>query len=548
MADLLDPLDNAYTSRDLAYLKTQGFDYMLLVQGKSRQQPKVFMKSAGISVPSAIELLKSLTAPQTSTVSELTDVQKEMFPKTPGDIQDIFKDKRRIQALASELMQFWRTNLGLKMGKGKFKMWDQLEVNTGAMDYCLDLVELARSKIGDSFMITMSQIISWADMGGMHGLATGNAKRLLVPWSWIDFLKFFICWSYAAAGHNINTWRKTNVIINVQNKGKISKKSKYKEKASTKTKHVSTEKEKIAGRQAGLKRAMAHKRKSEEINDDVVMALAMSVSEEQEKEREREIKEAEIETAIEKSLAEKSETSAENKKKKKEMAISKTFPKVRQALIVLRGQQELSKEAQEEDTEEETFRDESVMYFRTPEKSPVFRKKRRALVSSPARSPSPVRLSSNSSEDSIPAEQDQFLSQASMDKTRSPSPLNLVNIDLSDEEIMMAEEGERGDEQEEEGEGGGCTLDTVDICQELEQEKVIKLLACFTLTYIHFRSLVSTTPRCPPGTSLSWWTSPTSWPGPGRQEEQVYGARHWSTRDPMKTTSPASTSLEWRRM
>ena len=83
MADLLDPLDNAYTSRDLAYLKTQGFDYMLLVQGKSRQQPKVFMKSAGISVPSAIVILKSLSAPQPPTKSELTDVQKEMFPKTP---------------------------------------------------------------------------------------------------------------------------------------------------------------------------------------------------------------------------------------------------------------------------------------------------------------------------------------------------------------------------------------------------------------------------------------------------------------------------------
>ena len=327
MADLLDPLDNAYTSRDLAYLEIQGFDYMLLVQGKSRQQPKVFMKSAGISVPSAIVLLKSLTAPQPPTESELTDVQKEMFPKTPGDIQDIFKDKRRIQGLASELMQFWRTNLGLKMGKGEFNMWDQLEVNTGAMDYCLDLVELARSKIGDSFMITMSQIISWADMGGMHGLATGNAKRLLVPWSWIDFLKFFLCWSYAAAGQNINTWRKTNLNINVHSKEKISKKSKYKEKASTKTKHVSTENEKIAGRQAGLKRAMVHKRKSEEMNDDVVMALAMSVSEEQEKEREKEIEEAEIETAIEKSLAERSETSAKTRRKRKKLLFQKLSQK-----------------------------------------------------------------------------------------------------------------------------------------------------------------------------------------------------------------------------
>ena len=126
-------------------------------------------------------LLKSLIVAQPPTESELTDVQKDMFPETPGDIKDIFKDKRRIQGLAIEVIQFWRTNLGLKIGKGEFTMWDQLKVNTCAMDSYLDLVELARCKTGDGFMIRMSQIIRWADMGGMHGLA-GNSKCLLVPW------------------------------------------------------------------------------------------------------------------------------------------------------------------------------------------------------------------------------------------------------------------------------------------------------------------------------------------------------------------------------
>ena len=67
------------------------------------------------------------------------------------------------------------------MGKVEIKMRDQLKVNTGAMDHCLDLVELARPKLGEGFMIIISQIISQTDMGGMHGLATGNAKSLLLP-------------------------------------------------------------------------------------------------------------------------------------------------------------------------------------------------------------------------------------------------------------------------------------------------------------------------------------------------------------------------------
>ena len=551
MADPPGPLDNAYTARDLAFLESQGLSYMLLVKGQSRQQPNIFMKNAGLSIPYAIELLKSMTAPQPPTESELTDIQKEKFPKTPGDIKDIFKDKRRIQGLASELMQFWRTNLGLKMGKGDFKMWDQFKVNTGAMDHCLDLVELARSKLGDCFMITMSQIISWSDMGGMHGLATGNAKRLLVPWSWIDFLKFFICWSYAAVGHDINSWRNTTkTFIKEKVKEKVIEKTKPKEKVSTKTKHVSTEKEKTAGRQAGLKRAMAYKRKSEVMNDEMVMAMAMSVSEDQAKEREKDIEQAEIEEALQKSLNENSVNSAEKKKKKKEIAISKTFPQVGAALNVLRGRQELTKEPQEifseDEVVQESLRDESLLYFRTPEKSPVFRKRRRApLMSPPARSPSRGRFSSDSSDVSLPAEQDQFLSQASLAMMMSPAPLDQsmysINFNLSDEEDMME------DEQEVEVERGGGIQDKEDrsvcIFQEMEQEKVIELVHISFLTYFPCRPLVSTTPRCPPATSPRWWTCLPWRQGPRRREGQVYGARPWSTRD-RKTTSPASTSLQ----
>ena len=41
--------------------------------------------------------------------------------------------------------------------------------------------------------------------------------------------------------------------------------------------------------------------------------------------------------------------------------------------------------------------------------------------------------------------------------------MSLFNIDLSDDEIMTVEEVERGDKQEEEEEGKGCSLDTEEI-------------------------------------------------------------------------------------
>ena len=195
MADPLDPLDNAYTTRDLKYLDSQGLDVMLVARPKSGEKGKVYVRSAGLSPASTVMLLTSLAAataaPEAEVAPSLTDLEKEKFPRTPGPIEDILKDKLRIQGLASDLMKYWRSTFNLKMGKGKFELWDTFKVDTGAMAHCLDLVEQASSRLGDVFTLRMAQVIEWNDLAGMHGLATGNAKALRVPWSRGCFKKNF---------------------------------------------------------------------------------------------------------------------------------------------------------------------------------------------------------------------------------------------------------------------------------------------------------------------------------------------------------------------
>ena len=55
------------------------------------------------------------------------------------------------------------------------------------------------SQLG-GFSITMSKIIEWDDLQGLHGFATGNSKKLKVTWGWWEFQQFFILWSNLVAG------------------------------------------------------------------------------------------------------------------------------------------------------------------------------------------------------------------------------------------------------------------------------------------------------------------------------------------------------------
>ena len=91
------------------------------------------------------------------------------------------KDKHCVQELVSEMMAFWRNLFEVKTGFGNFLMWDSFEIDVGAFGgESSDLLDSARSVIGDGFNIKIQQIIEWKDLAGMHGLATGAMKKLKV--------------------------------------------------------------------------------------------------------------------------------------------------------------------------------------------------------------------------------------------------------------------------------------------------------------------------------------------------------------------------------
>ena len=199
-----NPLVNSVTEKCIKYLQSLGLDAMILVRNSTSGE---FHYLSDIPL-SAVEsfLVASKPKSNTSTKKGISESEKEKFPRTKGQIRDIMKHKPSVQVLASEVMGFWRNLLGMKTGVGNFPMWDSLEIDVGDFGgESSDLLDSARSVIGDGFTVKMQQIVEWKDLAGMHGLATGAVKKLKVKWCWLDFLRFFIRWSFLAVGHEIDS-------------------------------------------------------------------------------------------------------------------------------------------------------------------------------------------------------------------------------------------------------------------------------------------------------------------------------------------------------
>ena len=67
-------LDNVYTTRDLDYLESLGFGYLLLITNKTTGQ--FHIKHSEMSIKSALEYIDGH-----NQIQFLTDIQKESFPK-----------------------------------------------------------------------------------------------------------------------------------------------------------------------------------------------------------------------------------------------------------------------------------------------------------------------------------------------------------------------------------------------------------------------------------------------------------------------------------
>ena len=275
-------LDNAYTSRDFEYLKSKSSDVCIIVRNKVTQ--KVSIKS---TLPLA-DVQKLLSKEMGSELEErwVSEAQREKFPKSPGPLGEIFANRAKLQQYSSKIMTFWHGVRGRQaMGVGTFEAWDTFEMDMGQVPTLVDQLDKVREAL-DSFTIKMSDVIEWQDLAGIHGIGSGNLKKVKIDWTWLEVLKFLIIWSYAVAGvsieDNVNeTWSPNADDFEDKKQFKVGL---VKKKTLTKMKCSPAQKE--AGRKKGIQRAKASLFKTKD--GDYEMAMALSVSAEIEKEREAE--------------------------------------------------------------------------------------------------------------------------------------------------------------------------------------------------------------------------------------------------------------------
>ena len=74
-------------------------------------------------------------------------------------------------------------------------MPSQFQEDLGQLEFLTDQVDRVRSKVR-GFSITMSDIIAWKDLEGLHGIATGDINKVKVDWSYVEMLLFFVVWSH----------------------------------------------------------------------------------------------------------------------------------------------------------------------------------------------------------------------------------------------------------------------------------------------------------------------------------------------------------------
>ena len=293
----VDLLDNAYTNRDFEYLKSKSLDVCIIV--RNRATNKVSMKS---TLPMG-EVQKILfkecgNAPDERWISQS---QRGKFPKSPGPLGDILGNRAKLQQFSSNVMTFWKGVRGRQaMGVGKFEAWDTYELDMGQVSLLVDQFDKIRGSL-NTFMIKMRDVIEWEDLAGIHGIQTGNLKKVKVDWTWLEVLKLIIIWSYAVAGVSIEdnvdqTWS-PNADDFEDKKKKQFKVGRVKKKTTSKKKCTPAQKE--AGRKQGIERARAYLFKPTQ--SDYELAMALSVSEEVEKERES--KKDEEHTEIAKALS-----------------------------------------------------------------------------------------------------------------------------------------------------------------------------------------------------------------------------------------------------
>ena len=202
-------------------------------------------------------------------------------------------------------MKFWRSELGLGLGVGTFKAWDELGVDIGRFTITSSILEKV-----EGFDLRMGDLVDWASYrlcGGMSNLAPTSIKPASGVRKVVDVNRVFLEWSHLALNKKMDenedpefTREDDDFVTPVTKKKSVVKglqKKKDKEGAEEegvpkKTKRVCDEKEKEEGKRKGLARVRAAKRQRKEGGADknMELAMALSVSEEAERQREEELR------------------------------------------------------------------------------------------------------------------------------------------------------------------------------------------------------------------------------------------------------------------
>ena len=200
-------------------------------------------------------------------------------------------------------MKFWRTELGLGLGVGTFKAWDELGVDIGRFTITSSILEKV-----EGFDLRMGDLVDWASYrlcGGMSNLAPTSIKPASGVRKVVDVNRVFLEWSHLALNKKMDenedpeftredddfvtpVTKKKSVVKGLQKKQDKAEE----EKGVPKKKRVCNEKEKEEGKRKGLARVKTAKKQRKEGGADknMELAMALSVSEEAERQREDELR------------------------------------------------------------------------------------------------------------------------------------------------------------------------------------------------------------------------------------------------------------------
>ena len=110
---------NTYTDCDISYLNAKGFDVFIWL--KNRVSGEIHVKS---QIPHD-EVKNYLCKEQWAGEENIwiSQKNKDIFSRTPGNICDIVKDSNRVQLFASTLMAFWKKiSLGVSRLAGEYSL------------------------------------------------------------------------------------------------------------------------------------------------------------------------------------------------------------------------------------------------------------------------------------------------------------------------------------------------------------------------------------------------------------------------------------------